>query len=233
MFTSGKTRNKVSFPTLELKMGNTTLERVKSIKYLGVIIDENFNWSQHITNLKSKLASSVGIISKLRYYVDTKILIQVYHALVASRIHYAITCWGATTKTALNPIRLLQNRAIGFISRASRYTRLDVAYLNLRILRFDDVYKLKLIQFLRDYQQNCLPPFFSNYFQNTSSVHNYPTHHSETNTFRPIRCNKITAQRSIRFRAPTHWNQLPPVVKTASKKKFKKEFKKHIFPFIS
>ena len=110
-------------------MGNTTLERVKYIKYLGVTLDENFSWSQHITNLTSKLASSVGIISKLRYYVDTKILIQVYHALVASIIHYAITCWGSATKTSLNPIRVLQNRAIRFISRASRYTRLDIAYL--------------------------------------------------------------------------------------------------------
>ena len=114
MFTSGKTRNRVSFPALELKMGNTTLERVKYIKYLGVTLDENFSWSQHITNLTSKLASSVGIISKLRYYVDTKILIQVYHALVASIIHYAITFWGATTETSLNPIRVLQNRGYSF-----------------------------------------------------------------------------------------------------------------------
>ena len=59
-------------------MGSTTLERVDSIKYLGVLLDDKFNWSAHVTHLKSKLAGSVGILSKLRYYVGTNILIQVY-----------------------------------------------------------------------------------------------------------------------------------------------------------
>ena len=112
-------------------MGNTTLERVKSMKYLGVILDENFNWSEHATHLKKKLASAVGIISKLKYYVETNTLVQVYHALFASRLHYAITCWGSTFDTLLSPIKVLQNRAIRFISKISRYTRLHVVYLNL------------------------------------------------------------------------------------------------------
>ena len=192
-------------------------------------LDENFNWLPHITNLKAKLASSVGIISKLRYYVETKILIQVYHALLASRIHYAITCWGAASNTILSPIKVLQNRAIRFISRASRYTRLDVAYLNLRLLRFEDVYKLKVVQFMYDYHQNSFPPFFDNYFQNTRNTHNYPTNFSNSNTFRPIRCNKLVAQRSIRFRAPSYWNELPSVIKNANKTNFKKEYKNHVF----
>ena len=164
----------------------------------------------------------MGIISKLKYYVDTKILIQVYHALIASRIHYAITCWGAAAKTVLNPIRVLQNRAIRFISRASRYTKLDVAYLNLRLLRFEDIYKRKLVQFMYDYKQNSLPPFFLNYFQTPRSLHNYPTNYSNSDTFRPIRCKKLISQRSIRFRAPTFWNELPPPIKKCPKKQFQK-----------
>ena len=83
-------------------MGSTELERVNKMKYLGVILDENFNWSPHIAQLKLKLAGSVGILSKLKYYLDTKILIQVYHALVGSRLHYAIGCWGLLPKLSFN-----------------------------------------------------------------------------------------------------------------------------------
>ena len=223
MLTAGKNKNTNGLPELELKMGNTKLERVKTIKYLGIMLDENFNWSAHVAQLKLKLASAVGILAKLKYYLDTKILIQVYHALIGSRLNYSIACWGAAAKTVLEPIRVLQNRAVRFISRASRYTRLDIAYLNLRILKFDDVYKLNLAQFMYNYTRGSLPPFFSNYILSTTDIHNYPTRFATTNTFRPLRCNKFVTQRSIRYRAPSHWNQLPLDLKNLSKFKFKKE----------
>ena len=211
MLTPGKRINTKNLPHVELRMGNTILEKVDNIKYLGVMLDESFNWSAHIREIKSKIASAVGIISKLRYYVDTNILIQVYHALIASRFHYAITSWGGATKTVLKPISVLQNRAIRLISRTSRYTNLDNAYLNLRLLKFEDIYKLKLAEFIHDFHQDSLPPFFSNYFQNVRATHSHPTRYAAANHFLPIRCNKSIGQRSIRYRAPTHWNELPKI----------------------
>ena len=165
MLTSGKTRNKSNLPTISLKMSNTTLERVETMKYLGVTLDESFSWSAHVMQLKLKLASSVGILSKLKYFLNTKILIQVYHALIGSRLHYSISCWGAAAKTVLSPIKVLQNRAIRFISKTSRYSRLDISYLNLRLLKFEDIYNLSLAQFMYNYNRGALPPIFEIIFK--------------------------------------------------------------------
>ena len=52
MLTVGKINSKKYLPEIELKMGNTTLERVPIIKYLGVTLDESFNWSTHVGQLK-------------------------------------------------------------------------------------------------------------------------------------------------------------------------------------
>ena len=230
MLTSGKTRKNSNLPGICLKMGTTTLERVETMKYLGVTLDEKFSWTAHVMQLKLKLASSVGILAKLKYYLNTKILIQVYHALIGSRLHYSISCWGAAAQTVLAPIKVLQNRAVRFISKTSRYTRLDITYLNLRLLKFNDIYNLSLAQFMYNYNLGTLPPFFLNYIQSVSSSHNYPTHFATANSFRPLRCKKAITQRSIRFKGPSHWNPLPPQVKNASKSKFKREYKNHIFP---
>ena len=193
---------------------------------IGVIIDEDFTWSAHINRVKIKIASSVGILSKLRYYVNIETLIQVYHALVGSRLHYAIICWGAAAQTTLHPIVVIQNRAIRFISKTSRYTRLDNAYLNLRLLKLDDIYRLKLVEFMHDYQQGKLPPFFSNFIQNVNEIHSYNTRSANANNFRSVRCNTSMAQRSIKYRAPNYWNDIPFDIKqTESKSKLKKDFK--------
>ena len=49
-----------------IKMGNVFLKRVDSVKYLGVIVDENLTWEKQIEYLSSKLSRSAGIFSKLR-----------------------------------------------------------------------------------------------------------------------------------------------------------------------
>ena len=103
MLTLGKGRKGHDLPQIELNMGNAILEKVKTIKYLGVILDEDFIWSAHIKRVKTKIANSVGILSKLRYYVNIETLIQVYHALVGSRLHYAIICWGRPLKLPFTP----------------------------------------------------------------------------------------------------------------------------------
>ena len=66
------------------------LERVNTVEYLGVIFDENFNWHAHIRTLVTKFSRAAGIISKLRHYVDVRVLLTVYYSLIYSHLSYAI-----------------------------------------------------------------------------------------------------------------------------------------------
>ena len=114
MLTSGNSRTDLS--SFSIKMGVTTLERVKSIKYLGVMFEENFKWRHHVSHLVTKLSRSTGILSKLRYYTSTKTLLTVYYSLVGSHLNYSLLAWGSACKTTLQPLRVLQNKAIRFIA---------------------------------------------------------------------------------------------------------------------
>ena len=103
MITLGRTR--VKQPEIfNIVMGNTILERVKSIKYLGVIFDERFRWHEHVSYLSTKLACSVGVLSKLRYYTNIPTLISVYYSLVCSHLNYGLCFLGAASKTVLQPL---------------------------------------------------------------------------------------------------------------------------------
>ena len=126
-------------------MGKVLLKRVKSVKYLGVILDENVTWTEQIEYLSSKLSRSAGIFSKLRYYLKKDVLIRVYHALFNSHLQYGILCWGSTYESNLNRLQVLQNRAIRNISRAPRFYRLANYYLNYRILKVHDCMTWKFL----------------------------------------------------------------------------------------
>ena len=58
------------------------LERKQCIKYLGVMIDENITWKNHISFVSSRISRNIGIISNLRHYFSLQQLKQIYNNLI-------------------------------------------------------------------------------------------------------------------------------------------------------
>ena len=54
--------------------------KIKSqIKYLGVYIDQHLHWGPQIKHINNKLAKNIGIITKLRHYVNLHTMKQLYY----------------------------------------------------------------------------------------------------------------------------------------------------------
>ena len=84
------------------------LKREICIKYLGIYIDSNLSWKPQIDHISEKIKRSIGILSKLRYYVNISVLTNLYYALVYPFLIYGITAWGNTYPTTLKPVCTLQ-----------------------------------------------------------------------------------------------------------------------------
>ena len=97
---------------LNLKINDQQLNREFFIKYLGVMIDSNLNWKKHAESVVKKIRRSVGILSKIRYYVSTEILMNLYYALVYPFIMYGLIVWGNTYETTIKPVFVIQKRAV-------------------------------------------------------------------------------------------------------------------------
>ena len=48
----------------DIVIDNQPVSRILYTKFLGVIFDEKLNWSEHVNNLKIKLAKGSGITRK-------------------------------------------------------------------------------------------------------------------------------------------------------------------------
>ena len=57
-------------------------------------IDDKMNWSYHINHLTQHLRKSIGLICKIRHYINEKTTRMLYYALVYSHLQYGITSWG-------------------------------------------------------------------------------------------------------------------------------------------
>ncbi len=95
--------------SVRLTICDQSIKEMKSIQYLGVIIDSNFKWKEHVNYLTIKIKTNVGLLSKIRYFVDQATLVSLYYALVYPYFTYSLIAWGHTYKTIINPLIVLCN----------------------------------------------------------------------------------------------------------------------------
>ena len=46
----------------ELKIGNSIIKRKSSVKFLGVMLDVNISWKDHIKTMEKKLAKNIDLL---------------------------------------------------------------------------------------------------------------------------------------------------------------------------
>ena len=95
-----------------MSLNDAMLCQVNTCKYLGVHIDANLNWCNHVDSLCKELNFTVWTLSRLRPIVPFESLVQVYMSIMQPKIDYAITVWGYSTQNNLNKVQNMQNRAI-------------------------------------------------------------------------------------------------------------------------
>ena len=100
------------YKSLNLKIDGVNIQEVSTVKYLGVTFDSNLTWKNHVNELCLKLSKTVGIFSKLRYYVNVDILIMLYYSLIYPFLTYGIHVWGLTYPTYLKSVTTLQKRVV-------------------------------------------------------------------------------------------------------------------------
>jgi hypothetical protein len=143
---------------LKLKLNGRRMYPSQSIKYLGVIIDENLNWCHHVNSLSTKFRRANGALSKLRHYVPQPILVSVYHAIFSSHMRYACQVWGQNQSTITRRILLLQKSAIWIMSYASFRSPSKPLFFQLRILNIFDLVKLLNMLFIHQSLNFEVPP---------------------------------------------------------------------------
>ena len=85
---------------------------VKKAKYLGIILNNQLNFADHIKNMETKVARSVGIPSKLSYYLPNSALLQLYYSLIHPNLQYGAAVQSNTFSTYLAKLTRLQKKQL-------------------------------------------------------------------------------------------------------------------------
>jgi hypothetical protein len=113
-----KSKQKRINTDLSLSFNGQALKKEHVVKFLGVLIDENLSWTEHITYICKKISKSVGIIYRSRFCLSTNTKLMLYYTIIYPYLTYCNIAWGSTYPTNLNSLLLMQKRAVWAITNA-------------------------------------------------------------------------------------------------------------------
>ena len=146
--------------SINLYINQTFLTEKDSIKYLGIMLDSNLNWKKQVQSISTKIKRSVGILSKLRY-VNLDILINLYYSLIYPFPIYGLIVWGSTYHTNINPLLILQKRALRIMTFSKFDEHSSPLFKQTNILKLFDLIKFQISISMYKFYKNQLPFVFN------------------------------------------------------------------------
>ena len=196
-------------------------------KFLGVYIDKHLSWNNHIQYIRTKVSKGAGILGKLRHVLPRRIMVTLYNTLILPYLSYCNVVWGSTYAARLQPLFILQKRAIRHICNVHYRFHTTTLFANLNVLSIYDLNRYCVAIFIFNWLNDISPSIFRNFFHFRSSTHSYPSrtlNNLSTPYFR-LKSSQLT----IRYVGIKIWNSLPSHVKNC---KTIYTFKKHLKYFL-
>lgn len=197
------------------------IEKVNSIKYLGVHIDSQLTWANHVDHVCGRVAAAAGILRKLSF-LPRKILRQLYFSLAHSHLSYAAIVWASATDSILNKLQILQRRAL------KAYLKLNLQHptLELFINEASHILPLKAIRV----QQACELVFRSIHCLTPANLSfGYVEHRRSQRRQRMLYLPPLTTKTgrsSLSYFGPLCYNQLgPEITRITLEASFKRSLK--------
>ena len=173
--------NKPCKNKITLKIQNKAISEKDNVKYLGIMIDSGLTWQAHIDHVSKKISRTIGLLYKIRSFVNKKMMIMLYYSLLFSHLNYGIELWGSSHNIHLNRILILQKRALRIISYCDfrlenfEFYPSDPLFYKHKIHKVQDVFIIRIAKFI----YNCLvkntPVNFHHWFKLTDEIHDYNT----------------------------------------------------------
>ena len=97
---------------MPLYIGNEKIVEVATHKVLGVTIDNNLSWTNHVNELTKHVPQKLYQLAKIKHFLNANARKQFVYAHIQPIIDYASTLWDPASANTLKPLVSIHKRAL-------------------------------------------------------------------------------------------------------------------------
>lgn len=201
-------RKQVYGPFPLIKIADKPVNFVLKSKCLGVTIDKDLSWHDHMNTLCSKLNTKVTMLKRMKS-LNSHTLESFYFSTIIPSVTYGISVWGNCSKVMMKKLNDIHVRAAkiiyGFGDNYDESILDKVKWKNMSYF-----YKRSILVLMYKVFNNNIPSRFGKRFElkNTRSLR-------KNNNFVIKRCASESSRYCFTYRGCVLWNNLPDDIKEA------------------
>lgn len=70
------------------------LEEVKSLSYLGIVINKNLTWDDHLNHIRGKINKKLGLLRRIKPYLLLIAQLTFFNSFILPLFYYGDIIWG-------------------------------------------------------------------------------------------------------------------------------------------
>ena len=216
------TRNKEE---LTLKIQEEPIDNVLITKYLGIQVDRNLDWKDHIKALSSKISRAIGLLRHAKVFLPQDTLKTLYTGIVEPHFRFCCSVWGNCGAMEKNQLQKLQNRAARILTSSCHDADARPLLNTLGLKTIQDLIDTEINTMVFKALNGLAPEYLSNLFIRNSESHLMALRNTSTDLQLPKK-SATNGQKCFSYRGAKSWNCLPFQIKQASSLKvFKAKLK--------
>ena len=205
-------RSRIKTSDINVVMQQNTIDRVNSTKFLGLIIDDKLKWHEHIQHVKHKIARSVGILYKIRHYLNKETLLNMYYTFVFPYLIYGIEIWGSVPLNHINPLKKIQKKCVRAITFSEYLAPSEPIFQTLNVLNFENLVIQRISLLMFKYSHGDVPVSVSQLFRTNNEYHDYNTRNC-ARIHAPVGTTEAS-YRTFGYRGIHIWNHISQKINT-------------------
>jgi hypothetical protein len=161
------------------------VDRVKSVKYLGVLLDERLDFYEYVLALTKKAASRLSFLHRYSSLLDFRTRKLLSSCLVNSNLEYCCSAWyPGLTVNLRNRLDVIQRKVVRFVLNLGPRDHVGVAEIgSINWLSFPKRVSFFKLMHVFKISKGLAPSYLLDRFTRTSAVHSYSTRGSDVNYY--------------------------------------------------
>ena len=160
---------------LKIQIDGSEIDQVERTKFLGVVIDQNLNWKEHVSLISRKVSGSIGMVVKAKHCLNRDALLTLYNSFIYPYTTYCNQVWGCTYNSTLKRLFILQKKSLRIMFDMQKRESLENVFHNENILKFTDINVHLTSKLMFRYYHGDVPDVFQNFFVLNHDVHGHYT----------------------------------------------------------